>query len=150
MQPINSQVRVHLFGLARFGAMREFVELGVSSIDSASVLRKAWLRAKQNYLTTDQGWFSALRVPMLRSPAARRLMRAEDLITGERYDAQKITALGLEIHRSLRAYDSGDRGAYERAVSLCLRYAVDLWEAGERERFRRTTVRAPGKADAEE
>lgn len=57
-------VRLHLFGLARFRAVKQLVQLGVTSIDSASMLRKAWLGSNTNYLT-DEGWYSAIRVPQI-------------------------------------------------------------------------------------
>jgi hypothetical protein len=59
---VPDSMRIHLFGLARFAALRAFAELGVTSIDSASMLRKAWLGNNLNYLTTG-GWYPAIRVP---------------------------------------------------------------------------------------
>jgi hypothetical protein len=37
--------------------------LGVTSFDSASYLRKAWLRSGQNYLALNGKWYAAIRVP---------------------------------------------------------------------------------------
>jgi hypothetical protein len=59
---VPASMRIHLFGLARFAAIRAFADLGVTSIDSASMLRKAWLGNNLNYLTRD-GWYPAIRVP---------------------------------------------------------------------------------------
>ena len=57
---LPDDIRLHLFGLARFGAIREFVRLGVTSIDSASVLRCAWV-----WLNVE---FSERRRMVLRDP----------------------------------------------------------------------------------
>lgn len=57
------EVRLHLFGVAKRDLLSEFPKYGVASIDSASYLRKAWLRSGQNYLGADGKWYSAIRVP---------------------------------------------------------------------------------------
>lgn len=58
-----NQIDVHLFGVAKADYVRQFRALGVSSIDSASHLRKAWLRSGQNYWTESGEWYTAVRVP---------------------------------------------------------------------------------------
>jgi hypothetical protein len=59
---VPTSLRIHLFGLARLAAIRAFADLGVTSIDSTSALRKAWLGNNLNYLT-ENGWYPAIRVP---------------------------------------------------------------------------------------
>ena len=41
---VSPGTKVHLFGVARLRALETFKDLGVTSFDSASFLRKAWLR----------------------------------------------------------------------------------------------------------
>ena len=48
---VPSSMRIHLFGIARPAAVPDMVKAGVTSIDSASHLRRAWLGAGQNYFT---------------------------------------------------------------------------------------------------
>ena len=43
--------------------IKSFERLSVVSFDSASYLRKAWLRSGQNYLSMEQKWYAAIRVP---------------------------------------------------------------------------------------
>ena len=43
-QVVPGHVHMHLFGLARLGALHDFARLGVRSVDSASYLRQAWMR----------------------------------------------------------------------------------------------------------
>jgi hypothetical protein len=54
---------LHLFGVLRPSRIKEFEKLGVTSFDSASYFRKAWLRSGQNYLSPDGSWYSAIRIP---------------------------------------------------------------------------------------
>ena len=63
---------IHLFGILRPKLQAAFRTLGVSSFDSASYLRKAWLRSDQNYLSPDgKRWYSSIRVPISSSSAMR-------------------------------------------------------------------------------
>lgn len=61
-------IKIHLFGITRAELLPEFKRLGVNSIDSASYLRKAWLRSGQNYLIKTGKWFTAIRVPYSSNP----------------------------------------------------------------------------------
>jgi len=56
-------VDLHVFGVAKLDWLTQFRALGVTSIDSASHFRKAWLRSGQNYLTESGKWYTAVRVP---------------------------------------------------------------------------------------
>jgi len=69
---VRENVWVHLFGILRPKLQPIFKELGVSSFDSASYFRKAWLRSDQNYLAPDgRRWYGTLRVPISDSKAMR-------------------------------------------------------------------------------
>ena len=59
----HAKVKVHLLGLLRPNLLPLFASLGVSSFDSASFLRKAWLRSNMNYLGADGKWYAAIRIP---------------------------------------------------------------------------------------
>lgn len=56
-------VQVHLLGILRPQLLAKFRKFGITSFDSASYLRKAWLRSSMNYFGTDENWYSAIRVP---------------------------------------------------------------------------------------
>ncbi len=62
---IPNKINVHLFGVARLEAIRAFRELGVTSFDSASPLRSAWLGANKNYRGNNWEGYTALRLPFL-------------------------------------------------------------------------------------
>ncbi len=71
---------LHLFGILRPRFQPIFKELGVSSFDSASYFRKAWLRSDQNYLAPDgSGWYGTIRVPISTSKAMRKAADARGL-----------------------------------------------------------------------
>jgi hypothetical protein len=61
----QENVWVHLFGILRPKLQPIFRELGVSSFDSASYFRKAWLRSDQNYLApAGDHWYGTIRIPI--------------------------------------------------------------------------------------
>lgn len=71
---VPADTRVHLFGVARLEAMPTFAALGVTSVDSASALRAAWLNYDKNFLS-DSGWYSAIRIPRPEdSPTIKRVL----------------------------------------------------------------------------
>jgi hypothetical protein len=132
-------IRVHLFGLARFGAIREFVRLGVTSIDSASVLRRAWLGATTNFLT-ERGWYSAIRVPQ-----AEGCFRARRLVEAGERTAEQLLGMERECLEAVRAY-----GARRRPPSAALLDRLTEYDTllagrrkGTRERIRRTLEDRP-------
>ncbi len=140
---VPETVKVHLFGLARFGAIEDFVRLGVHSIDSASVLRKAWLGNNLNFLTLD-GWYSAIRVPQV-PKAEKRSFRAKRVLdAGTRTEAE-LHQLEQSCLRGLRAYGATRGNPSGSLVELLVEY--DTLIAGERkgtrERIQRTLEDRP-------
>ncbi|MCS6939109.1 MAG: tRNA-guanine transglycosylase DpdA [Roseiflexus sp.] len=55
-------IRVHLFGVNRPEYVHVFAQLGVTSFDSASRLRRAWIDGERNYFLGDDA-YTAIRVP---------------------------------------------------------------------------------------
>jgi hypothetical protein len=84
--------QVHVFGVARLEAMPTFVALGVTSVDSASALRAAWLNEDRNYLT-DDGWYRAIRIPRPEdSPTIKRVLH-KGVRVAERIQELETTCL---------------------------------------------------------
>lgn len=94
------QVQLHLFGVLRVERLREFRQLGVTSFDSASYLRKSWLRSGMNYLSTDLEWFAAVRVPFSENPKLVNNARRDGL---EKIDLRQKERECLDL---LRGYDA--------------------------------------------
>lgn len=63
VEDLTHDVDLHLFGISRPEGLDKFKKLGVTSFDSASYFRKAFLDAKKNYLSSSGVWYSAIRVP---------------------------------------------------------------------------------------
>lgn len=58
----KERVDIHLFGFARAELLEDIANAGITSFDSASMLRKAWLASTSNYLKTYDKRYSAIRV----------------------------------------------------------------------------------------
>lgn len=98
LQPALEGRKVHLFGVLRPQYLGKFQELGVTSFDSASYLRKAWLRSGQNYLSPNGKWYAAIRVPF--STDRRISAKALELSIKD----ERLSELEQKALRSLRSY----------------------------------------------
>ncbi|MCY6493399.1 tRNA-guanine transglycosylase DpdA [Leptolyngbya sp. GGD] len=97
-------VRMHLFGVARVNAVSAFRHLGVTSCDSASPLRQAWLGATANYYTASDKRYAAIRVPPVDNKGGLRVKR---LLEAEVANEKTLKRLEKDALRSLREFDSG-------------------------------------------
>jgi len=75
----QKDVKVHLLGVLRPELIARFEELGASSFDSASFMRKAWLCSTMNYLGADDKWYAAIRVPQSFNPIFKRAISARQI-----------------------------------------------------------------------
>ena len=95
-------VELHLLGVTRVESMPEFASLGVTSFDSTTPLRQAFMDDRSNYHTADSR-FTAIRVPQVDgNPSLRRAIlagtvRQKDAVTLER-----------QALKALRAFDVGE------------------------------------------
>ena len=108
-----SQVRVHLLGVLREELLARMASYGVYSFDSASYYRKAWLKAKKNYLGVDGNWYSSIRVPDSSNPRLRKRLKGEHLNLKEREE---------RILKGLRDYDRGNLKEVEALVEEVISY----------------------------
>ncbi|MEA5547656.1 tRNA-guanine transglycosylase DpdA, partial [Limnoraphis robusta CCNP1324] len=101
---LRADTRLHLFGVARLTAAHVFRHLGVTSFDSASPLRRAWLGVEANYHTLSGKMYAAIRIP----PVTAHGSRAKRLV--ERGTATLATLRRLENNalQALRGYDRGE------------------------------------------
>jgi len=60
---VGDDIRIHALGVARFASLRDFLRIGITSVDSATYLRRAWTSRKDNFWTRDQRVYSAIRIP---------------------------------------------------------------------------------------
>jgi hypothetical protein len=91
---LQKGTQLHLFGVNRPEHIQTFSNLGVTSFDSASRLRRAWMDGRRNYFLGNAA-FSAIRVP-----DARRLAKKNEGI--REAEALRLERAALD---ALRAYD---------------------------------------------
>jgi len=100
---VPSDVKLHLFGIARLNGLLDFARFGVTSVDSTSYLRRAWLGAGQNYLTHDGEMFSAIRIP-----EAGKSFRAKRIVQEGRATLETIQKLEHNCLAAMKAFDKGE------------------------------------------
>lgn len=115
---LPSRPWIHLFGIYRPRLQERFRSLNISSFDSASYFRKAWLQSDRNYLTQSGEWYSAIRVPMTEDGRTRKRLieNGADLAL---LAAQEDRAL-----QALIAYGNGNLGI-DATLDAVLEY--DKW-----------------------
>jgi Queuine tRNA-ribosyltransferase len=111
---LKADTRLHLFGVARLSAIPAFRHLGVTSFDSASALRRAWLGAGANYHAMDGTMYTAVRVP----PVDGHGVRVKRLLEANVSDVDTLRNLEKNALNSLRAFDAGKLGMEETLQDL--------------------------------
>ncbi|MCD6515794.1 MAG: hypothetical protein J7L07_12785 [Candidatus Odinarchaeota archaeon] len=97
MDKTKSKVDIHVFGVARLSIIPYLMKYGVTSFDSASFLRKAWLSATSNYFTLDGKSYIAIRIPQ----------NEKSLKVKKVKDKKKLLQLEKKTLEALRLYDQG-------------------------------------------
>ncbi len=95
-------VGIHLFGLARLKVIRQMADLGVTSVDSASALRRAWLGDDDNYWTLSGRHFRAIRIP-----EAGKSFRAKRMVSEGRASGDEVARKEEQCLTALRRFDKG-------------------------------------------
>jgi hypothetical protein len=139
---LTPQTRMHLFGVGRLNAVPVFRHLGVTSFDSASPLRKAWLDSAANYHTIDGKTYAAIRIPNV-DRAGVRIKRLLEAGVSKRENLKRLEENALN---TLREFDAG-RVTLESTLSslLALDELLELPRNGEvnpQEKARRLTRHA--------
>jgi hypothetical protein len=94
---------MHLFGVGRLNAVPVFRHLGVTSFDSASPLRKAWLDSAANYHTSEGKTYAAIRIPNV-DKAGVRIKRLLDAGVS---DSETLKRLEEKALHTLREFEAG-------------------------------------------
>ena len=125
----DESVWVHLFGILRPELLSSFRNLGVSSFDSASYLRKAWMSSDRNYLAPDgKGWYGTIRVPISTSKAMRDAAQAHSI------SKEQLEALESQCLSSLKRFD-GTPKSKEEVLTAVDEYGPLLERKGEENHF---------------
>ncbi len=99
--PELGDAKLHLFGVLRSSHLSAFEKYGVISFDSASYLRKAWLRSGQNYLSPDNRWYAAIRVPYSNNPTVIKNSKKIGI------PPEKLKKMEQKALNDLREFDKG-------------------------------------------
>ncbi|NRR19753.1 tRNA-guanine transglycosylase DpdA [Brevibacillus sp. MS2.2] len=114
----DEKFRMHLFGVARdMRTMRSFHKLGVTSFDSSSPLRRAWLGTGHNYHTADGKHYTAIRIPEAKETAGR----VKKMIKEGKGEFQDYKNLEQEAINALRKFSAGEINC-EKALTAILKY----------------------------
>ncbi len=125
----QQNVWLHLFGILRPKIQSSFRLMGVSSFDSASYLRKAWLRSDQNYLAPDGNrWYSAIRVPI---SSSKRLREAAEQ---QRIPTERLQKMERRCLIALKDFDGTDE-THREVVDAVNEYGPLLERRGEDNHF---------------
>ncbi|SFL60643.1 tRNA-guanine transglycosylase DpdA [Streptomyces pini] len=116
----NPDTELHLLGINRVESMEQFARHGVTSFDSTSAFRQAFMDDRNNYHTATDS-YTAIRVPQVdANPALKRL-----ILSGSISQSQAIAAERACL-RTLREFDREETpleevlGALETYESLVL------------------------------
>jgi len=134
---IPSEIRIHVFGVARPDAIHSYQRLNVTSADSASALRKAWTDVTKGYYTPETT-YSALRIPYV-EPHIRRVEQH-----GESIDANYLRQLEHKALKAMRDLDA-DCLDVDTALEALMAYEQAIRPDGRdmTERYRRTLEDKP-------
>lgn len=139
---VPKEVNIHLFGIARPESLHQFSSLGVTSVDSASHLRRAWLVARDNYFTLAGDSYSSLRIPEV-----GKSYRAKRVLSAGKSSETELLRLQEECLGAVRRFDEG-HGDVAQAVKLLLEYHELISEGGPdmRVEYERTLEARPWKS----
>lgn len=116
---LKPHTQVHLFGVNRPEYVATFARLGVTSFDSASRLRRAWMDGRRNYFLGNSA-YSAIRIPEARALAKKKKLDEALALRRER-----------EALDTLRAYARGNC-PLEDALAAAIAYAELAGEVKQR------------------
>lgn len=113
---VKPETRIHLFGIARPKAIHRFADLGVTSVDSASYLRRAWMGTGQNYLSPEGVFYAAIRIP-----EANKSFRSKRIVTDGRASASEVLTMEQRCLATLRAFDK-EAASIDATLNAILEY----------------------------
>ena len=134
------ETKVHMFGVARLEAINEFKKYGVASVDSAGMLRQAWLSSSNNYYSPDMNHYCAIRVPIAEKGSHSKKALKTGLITKDELLIKENYCLSL-----LRQYDNNEVSLEDVLESLTEYSAIMDGDPKFIEKYKRTLVDKPWK-----
>lgn len=140
---LRAGVQLHLFGVARLSLIPDFLRYGVTSADSASPIRRAFLgNSEDNYWTANGRHYAAIRVP---DATARRRKRGvdhpKDIVNGDQpvESEQDLVEMEQRALTALRAYARDEKGLPE-TLDAVLAYDRLFGQGRDHEKWYRRTL----------
>lgn len=134
---------LHLFGVARLSLIPDFLRYGVTSADSASPIRRAFMGdSGDNYWTGDDKRYAAIRVAEATSQRKKRGVDSPtDIVNGSQPvdSIEALVELEQQALRSLRAYHRGEI-SLEETLTAVLAYDRLFGENRDHERWYRRVL----------
>jgi hypothetical protein len=112
--------KLHLFGVSRLDAIKNLMKLGISSVDSAGMLRQAWLSSSSNYYSPDMNHYVAIRVPPVDKSSAVKNARKSGIIS-----ESDLLSMENECLSALRGLDH-NKVSVEDALEKVMEYSIIL------------------------
>jgi len=139
----RDRIKIHLFGVLRPKLYKYYKHNGISSFDSASYFRKAWLRSKKNYLGVNGEWYAALRVPQTTLSQNKKKLAKKNI------DIRQAEELEKKVLKILNEYDMG-KADLDKTLELLVEYDKLFERSSEdaekiRKAYRRTLQDMPWK-----
>jgi hypothetical protein len=118
IQPhLKPHIRIHLFGVGRIDATLAFRHLGVTSFDSASSLRRAWLGSGDNYHTLSGKKYTAVRIP----PVERSGLRIKRVVEAGISDVETLKTLEQKSLQAMIDFEAGEL-SLEEVIEILMDY----------------------------
>lgn len=111
---LTPSTRLHLLGVGRINVTNYFRHLGVTSFDSASPLRKAWLDPQTNYYTLSGKTYIAVRIPSSNAKSGK-IKRVLEAGLSDRETLKKLEERAIN---SLRKFDAGTMSLEETLEAI--------------------------------
>jgi hypothetical protein len=110
-------IDLHLFGVARLSLIPDLLRYGVTMVDSAAPIRRAFLGGNEdNYWAADGKRYAAIRIPDATSKRTKRgVISPDDVVNGdiEVDSTEGLVKLEQRALSQLRAYDRGEADLQE-------------------------------------
>lgn len=114
---LKSDIKMHLFGVGRIDATLVFRHLGVTSFDSSSPLRRAWLGSVDNYHTLYDKKYTAIRIP----PVERSGVRIKRVLEAGISDKETLKELEQNSLQAMQDFDVG-KLSVEETIGILMNY----------------------------
>lgn len=114
-ESVPSNVRIHLFGVARLNLVPDLLSAGLQSMDSASYLRQAWMRLHHSYASMS-GPYAALRIP-----EAGKSFRAKHMLNHADLTDAKVCAMEEQALAAVRSF-AEHRCSIDECIAALMEY----------------------------